>query len=263
MLELIDSHAHLNDKVFDKVHFDAEFFEQDGYLLKRVLTVGYDKESILKTMEIVNNNERIYGIVGCHPQDANEYDDKFEKLLITCSTHNKVVAVGEIGLDFYKEEHLKTREQQTQVFIKQLELAHKLKLPVVIHIRDAFPEALEILKNRKHLLKNGGLVHCFTGTIDDYKSIKELGLIFSVGGPITFKNAGNIIDVVKNCDINDLLIETDCPYLTPEPFRGRVKNQPIMVRFVFKKVAEIRNMQNKELERILLNNTNKLFKKLK
>lgn len=263
MLELIDSHAHLNDKFYNKIAFEDEFFEQDGYKLKRVLTVAYDKESIVKTMQLIDSNERVYGIIGCHPQDANDYDEEMERLLTTSATHERIVAIGEIGLDFYREEHAKNSAKQSQVFIKQLELAHKLSLPVVIHIRNAFPEALEILKENKHLLKNGGLVHCFTGTMEDYNSVKQIGLAFSVGGPITFKNAGSIIDVVKNCDLEDLLIETDCPYLTPEPFRGRVKNQPIMVRFVFKKIAEIRGLQEKQLERILLNNTYRIFKKLK
>lgn len=262
MLKIIDTHAHLNDKVYNRVVFEKDFFANEKYELEKVITVAYDKKSIAKTIDIINQNARVYGAIGVHPHEVKNYDQEVEDLIIYHASNKKVVAIGEIGLDYFREENKKQIELQKTIFVKQLHLAYNLGLPVIIHIRDAFLDAIQILKTHKKLLKHGGVVHCFTGEMHDYLEIQALGLKISVGGVITFNNADQIKNVVKHCNTSDLVIETDCPYLTPHPHRGREKNQPLYVSYVLEKVAEIKNLPLEKVAAAMISNTYQLFKRL-
>ena len=264
MLKYIDTHAHLTDEHFKGVHFDKEFFTQDGFEVFKTITVAYDKQSIYDVIELISKYDNIYGEIGVHPDDADCFDEEVVNLLKTAIENKKIVAIGEIGLDYYRKDGdlEKIKEKQKEVFIKQLEIAHELGLPVVIHSRDAIGDTLEILISHKHLLKHGAVLHCFSESLEVYKEIEKLGIVISVGGVVTFKNSKKLPDVLKYMKARDVLIETDCPYLTPEPFRGKSMNSPIFARYVIMKVAEIMGKEPAELCDITNENAFRIFTRL-
>lgn len=260
MEKLIDTHCHLNDEFFEgKVEEIVNNFKVCN--LKNAFVVGYDFDSCLKAVELANKYEKIYAIIGMHPSDCETWDLKFENFLVENLKNKKVLAVGEIGLDYHYENT--NKQKQKEVFVKQLEIANKLNLPIVIHVRDATGDLIEILKENKHLLNNGGVVHCFNESVETYKILKQFGFKFSFGGAITFKNSKNAPKLLSEVDINDVLLETDSPYLTPEPMRGKEKNQPKYVCYVAKKIAEIKNIDVQDLIKITNQNVCDVFKKFK
>lgn len=179
--------------------------------------------------------------------------------MIKNSTNEKVVAIGEIGLDYHFEPF--DKNQQMQVFTKQLELANQIKLPVQIHCRDAMKDMLKILNSNKQLLKQGGIVHCFSGNLNDLNQIQELGLKISLGGVVTFKNSKDLQNLIKDIPLEMIMFETDCPYLTPHPYRGKI-NEPKYMALNAKKVAELKNIPYKEMFEISTNNCLDVFKKI-
>ena len=174
----------------------------------------------------------------------------------------KCLAIGEIGLDYHFENNPE-QDYQKQLFIEQLTLADELGLPVVVHSRDALQDTLELLKAHKHLLKKGGLLHCYSYSAEMVDEFVELGLYFSFGGPCTFKNANKVVKSVQRVPATRLLSETDCPYLTPVPHRGEFPNQPKYVVHAVEKMAELRNQTAEELEKQIEENARRLFFKLK
>jgi TatD DNase family protein len=172
------------------------------------------------------------------------------------------VAVGEIGLDYHFEDNPAPTTQR-ELFVKQLQLADELGLPVVLHSRDAAQETLELLQANKHLLRNGGLMHCYSYSAEMTKDFLELGLSFSFGGPSTFKNAKKVVESVQRIPAHRILSETDCPYLTPVPFRGVFPNQPKNVKPIVENMAALRNENLEELKEKILQNAKNLFFKLK
>ncbi len=195
-----------------------------------------------------------------HPEHANAYNAEFEAFIEKNINNNKVLAIGEIGLDYYWNKD--NKQIQKQVLVSQLKLAHKHKVPFIIHCRDAIGDLITILNQNKNILEFGGVVHCFNESIESYKQLSALGLKFSFGGSITFKNSKNAPELLKVVDVNDILLETDCPYLTPEPLRGKEKNQPKNVWLVLNKIAEYKNMNLETLAEITNKNVYKVFKKL-
>ena len=257
---MIDTHCHLNDnKLIGRVDEIVNNFENDNLL--QVIVVGYDFISSKLAVDLSQKYENVYAEIGLHPSDAEKWNDEFEQFLIDNLNNEKVVALGEIGLDY----HYENFDKQTQIntFVKQLEIANKFKMPVVIHVRDAIGDLIEVLKQHKHLLGNGGVVHCFNESIESYKILKQFGFKFSFGGAITFKNAKNAPELLKIVDLDDVLLETDCPYLTPEPFRGKAINEPKFVKYVALKIAEYKNMEADEIIEQANKNTYKVFKKLR
>lgn len=260
MEKLIDTHCHLNDDYFwGNAEEYINNFENDN--LQYAFVVGYDFVSSKRALELAEKHENVYAIIGMHPSDAEKWNVEFEEFLTNNLPNKKVLALGEIGLDYHYENF--SKQTQKQVFIKQLEIANKLGVPIVIHERDAVGDVIDILRQNKHLLNNGGVVHCFNESVETYKIYKGFGLKFSFGGAITFKNSKNAPKLLAEVDVKDILLETDCPYLTPEPLRGKERNQPKNVFLVAKKIAEFKNMDLNELIKQTNKNVFSVFTKLK
>lgn len=260
MEKLIDTHCHLNDDYFwGNAEEYINNFENDN--LQYAFVVGYDFVSSKRALELAEKHENVYAIIGMHPSDAEKWNVEFEEFLTNNLPNKKVLALGEIGLDYHYENF--SKQTQKQVFIKQLEIANKLGVPIVIHERDAVGDVVDILRQNKHLINNGGVVHCFNESVETYKIYKDFGLKFSFGGAITFKNSKNAPKLLAEVDVKDILLETDCPYLTPEPLRGKERNQPKNVFLVAKKIAEIKNMDLNELIKQTNKNVLSVFTKLK
>lgn len=256
---LIDVHAHLNDERLENQIEDVLKRAKENKV-EKIICVGYNLQSSKKAIELAEKFDEVYASIGIHPNELQDFNENAEKFLIDNSAHKKVVSIGEIGLDYH---YLPCdKELQKKVFVRQLEIAYQCKLPIQIHSRDASQDTVEILKQHKNLLAYGGLVHCFSGSVEMLKEIEKLGLKISMGGVLTYKNARQTVDVIKALPLSMLTLETDCPYLSPVPFRSEL-NEPKNVKYVAQKVAEIRNIYLEEISKIASANTLELFKKLK
>ncbi len=252
MLEFVDVHTHLEMPEFDNDREEViKRATSDNFTF--ICTVGTEPKYWDKVKEISHNHKNIYFSVGLHPHEATIYSDKIEKRLLEYLKDDKCLMLGEIGLDFFK--NYSPKERQIEVFNKQLDIAEEINKPVMIHIRDAHEEAKKILKKRE--LK--GIIHCFSGNLEDAKFYISLGYLISIPGTITFKKAQNVYDVVKNIPIDYLLTETDAPFLAPEPYRGK-RNEPIFVKEIVKKIAEIKNLTIEDVCRSVKLNTLRAFR---
>lgn len=254
---IFDSHAHYDDEKFDQNRNELlKELQENGVIGAVNCSSSY--ESVGKTCEIINKWDFIYGAVGIHPENANEFSDKcikeFEDII---KNNKKIVAIGEIGLDYYWEEN-PSREIQKDVFRKQMQLAKKLKLPVIIHDRDAHKDTLEIMKEFEGVI---GTVHCFSGSVEFAKECLKLGYYIGVTGVVTFKNSKKLREVVKNVPLDRLLVETDCPYMAPEPNRGKT-NRSDYIEFVLDKIAEIKNVDGRDLNKQVNENLFRLMSKI-
>ena len=209
----VDTHCHINLKDYSEDFEDV--IERIEKRLDFVINIGFDLKSSEESLELAEKYSFIYAAIGVHPNDALTYNDSIEKQLEEMAKNKKVAAIGEIGLDYYRD--YTPKDVQKNVFRKQLELAEKLKKPVVIHCRDAYEDTINILKEYKNI---NGIFHSYSGSYDTAKLLIDR-FYFSISGPVTFKNARNIKEIVEKLPIEKILIETDSPYLTPEPFRGK------------------------------------------
>lgn len=249
MAKIFDTHSHYDDIKFDEVR-DELLSSLESRNVGKVITCGVDMPSSLRSKKLAEKYDYIYFAAGIHPENMDEAcDTDFIKDL---SEHEKCVAVGEIGLDYYFDPS--SAEKQKQVFEKQLILSKELNLPVIVHDRDAHADTLELLK--KHRPK--GVVHCFSGSPETAKEIVSLGMYIGIGGVITFKNAKRLPEVAKELSLDRILLETDCPYLAPEPFRGKLCNSA-MIEYTAKRLAEIRNISYEEVLEATFENAVNLF----
>ncbi|NLU36379.1 MAG: TatD family hydrolase [Clostridiales bacterium] len=249
-----DSHAHLDDRRFDRDRQALiESLPQRG--ISYVINVGADMESSEKSIELAQQYPFIYAAVGVHPHDAKDMKDSDLDALLEMAKHPKVAAIGEIGLDYYYDNS--PRDIQRKRFEDQLELSIKIGLPVIIHSRDAHGDTMEILKKYSSRLK-GCVLHCYSGSWEMAKVYADMGFMISLAGPVTFKNAVKSVEVAEKIDLDHLMIETDCPYLAPHPYRGK-RNEPGLVKLVAERIAEIRGMEMEEIARITLDNARKFF----
>lgn len=208
-----------------------------------ILDCASSYESIDKVCDIVNRWDFIYGALGIHPENADEFnDDVLNEIKEKIKANKKIIAVGEIGLDYYWDEN-PPREVQREVFRKHMELAKELNLPVVIHDRDAHEDTLNIMKEFPEVK---GTVHCFSGSVEFARECLKLGYYIGITGVITFKNAKKLVNVVKEVPLDRLLVETDCPYMAPEPNRGK-RNKSDYIEFIIEKIAEIKEIDPKQL----------------
>jgi TatD DNase family protein len=252
---LIDSHAHLEMPEF-KTDLEAVIQRAKQSGVEIILTVGTEKKDWVRALEIARTHPFIFAILGVHPHNAKEVDgDTYSTLRKLCQSE-KVKAYGEIGLDFFR--NLSPREVQLQRFREQIGLARELKLPIVIHDRDAHEETVEILTSEK-AYENGGVIHCFSGDYDMAKKCLDLGFAISVPGSITFKNAVEFQDIIKRLPLESILVETDAPYLTPVPFRGK-RNEPSYVRFTAQKIAEIKKVSFDRVAEVTSENALRVFR---
>lgn len=256
---LIDTHVHLSDKRFDDDREEViKGFAQNN--LEKVITVGYDFNSSTQGFDLSQKYESVYVAIGVHPHDAENYTEEFEVFARSVAQNKKVVSIGEIGLDYYNNPVPKF--VQKQVFVRQLQLADELKLPVIIHVRDAYQDAIDILKEYRHLLKHSGVMHCYGGSLELAQEVLKLGLYLGFDGPITFTNSNVADKVVKHLPKDKVLIETDCPYLAPHPYRGQ-RNEPKYVALVASKMSQVFEMDEQELIKQTNENAKNLFFKLK
>ena len=262
MIMYIDVHCHLTGGEYEELGGVKEVIrraEEQG--VGKVICSGFDLQSSLVAKKLSEQHENVYFCAGFHPSELDKYNEgDLERLTELCK-HEKCVAVGEIGLDYHFENN-PPRETQRKFFLAQMEIADKLGLPVVIHSRDAAQETLEFLQTHQALLKKGGLMHCYSYSAEMLEEFAKQGLHFSFGGPSTFKNAKKVQECVQRIPAHLLLSETDCPYLTPVPFRGVFPNEPKNVKYVVENMARLRNENEEELKKQILANAKELFFKL-
>ena len=252
---IFDSHCHLNDEnLYPRIDEVIEAAKKTG--VKKFLVVGYDKASSFLAVDIANRYEECYAAVGFHPTEIEGVTEQDYQDVISLLTNKKVVAIGEIGLDYHWVKDQALREQQKQWFIKQINLANEHHLPISIHNRESTEDCVEILK--ENTPKYVGVMHCYSGSVETMEVVIKLGLHIALGGTVTFTNAKTPKEVAEEVPLDKLLIETDAPYLTPHPHRGE-KNEPKYICLVLEEIARLKNMSKKHLEDVIYKNTCRLF----
>lgn len=248
-----DSHAHYDDERFDEDREELiESLKSKG--VDYIVNAAADMKSCFTSLELAHQYDFIFSSVGVHPHDVKDLTEKDIETMEKLAEDPKVVAVGEIGLDYYYDNS--PRDDQRQWFKRQLEMAKKLDLPVIIHSREASEETYDII------MASGvkeGVIHCFSGSLELAKEYVKRGFYIGVGGSLTFKNAKKTVRVVEGIDLDHILIETDCPYLTPIPHRGE-RNDSSYLQFVVAKIAEIKGVSVEEVAKISSENAKKLFR---
>lgn len=248
---MIDTHMHLTMKEFDDDREKIlEHFEQDG--MECAVEVGYDIVSSMKAVKLAESNPKIYAAVGVHPHDANKVQGDWLSFLKGMSRSSKIVAIGEIGLDYYRD--LSPRNVQKEVFEKQLKLAQNLEIPVIFHTRDAYDDMKEIVKN----YKVRGVVHSFNGSKKDADDFVKTGFYIGVGGIATYKKSNTLREIISRLPLDKILTETDSPYLSPQPMRGK-RNEPKNVRIILELLSQLFNTSFEKMEEVTTQNAKKLF----
>ena len=231
----IDTHSHLFDSAFD-LDRDLVIKECFNQNVGKLIVVGFDKETNKLALELCSKYANLYPTVGLHPTELSDYSDNFFVYLEDLIKDEKIVGIGECGLDYYWDDSKK--DLQKEVFKKQIELSLKYDKPLIIHSRDAIADTLEVLKSVNKPIK--GVMHGYSGSLEMAKEFVKLGLKLGIGGVLTFKNAKNVKEVVKELDLSNFVLETDCPYLTPTPYRGK-RNAPYYIPLIAKEMADIKN----------------------
>lgn len=250
---LFDTHTHLNDESFDNDR-DLLLEKIRNSNVQLLVNIGTNIKTSTESIELANKYDFIYATVGIHPHDViNANDDDLEKI-ITLAENKKVVAIGEIGLDYHYD--FTPKEKQIEYFIKQIEIANKLNLPFVVHSRDATKDTHDIIE--KYYNGNKFVLHCYSQNAEMVEKYNKLGAYISFSGSITFKNAKNLQESIKKVPQEKLLIETDSPYLTPIPFRGK-RNDPTKIENTAKFISEILNLDYKQICEITFNNGKKFY----
>ncbi|GHV02204.1 hydrolase TatD [Clostridia bacterium] len=255
---MIDTHVHLNDKRYENRADDiVAGFPAAG--LSAAVNIAYDRPSAEHALAQAQKYAPVYCALGVHPHDSKEYTDADGDYFLLKSKDPKTVAIGEIGLDYHYD--LSPRPAQREAFIKQLHIADKAGLPVIIHLREAAGEMLDLLQAHKSLYSHGLVLHCFSESREYAREVLNLGAYISFAGPLTFKKAEKTAEVARFVPADRYLIETDCPYLTPEPHRGET-NEPAYVRFVAEKLSVLRGVPFAQIEQETTENAEAIFKKL-
>lgn len=249
----IDTHTHLWDERFDEDR--QEILESLGGNLKYIVEIGVDSQTSQKAVSLAYQNNRVFAVVGVHPHEAKYMDDVVFKKIKELSKMDKVVGIGEIGMDLYK--NYSPPDIQKKCFIRLLNFATEVNLPIVLHIRDAYAQILDILKTES-IPKAGGVVHSFLSDYYHAKQFLDLKLFLGIGGPVTFKKNSSLRETLKKIPIEKIVIETDCPYMTPVPKRGH-RNEPAYVEYVAQEIAKTKNIPALDVEEILCENAVALF----
>ncbi len=284
-MKLVDVHAHLTDEKYVDLLEVIGRAEEAG--IEKIISAGCDFLSSQKAIQLAQTQQNIFATVGIHPENIadfesfgvqalknakNDFENEFAKIC-DLAKQKKVVAIGEIGLDYHYIDYLADQQHkfgdkitekqieeikslQKMAFEEQIQLANELEKPIVVHSRDAMGDTIEILK--KNSLKKESLLHCFSGSFESAKILMKLGFSFSFGGVVTFKNAKNVQEVVKNVSIENILLETDCPYMSPEPFRGQ-RNEPKNVVYVADMIARLKGISIEQVAKVTTENAMRLF----
>ncbi|WP_196592995.1 TatD family hydrolase [Pectinatus sottacetonis] len=250
---LVDTHAHLDDKQYDADR-DEVIKRAAADDVKFIINMGADIASSRKALVVADNYDIVYAAVGIHPEEADGMTSKDDYILSELAEGKKILAIGEIGLDYHFR--MDNKEKQKNVFVRQLDIARQLHLPVSIHARDAHGDLMQILKKEGRGVR--GTIHCYSGSMEMARELFKMGWYIGADGPLTFKNAAKLPEVVQKMPLERLLLETDCPYLAPVPKRGK-RNEPAFVKYTAQKVAELRNIAYEEVSRITTANAETLF----
>lgn len=251
---IIDSHCHLHDEKY-AADLDEVLIRAQQASITHMVSIGCDIRTTQAAKDIAHRIPQVYFTAGFHPHDAKDMSDASFLALKNLAQDEKCVAIGECGLDYYYEHSSPT--VQKEAFAKQIELAQELKLPVVIHLRDAFDDCINILNNYKNL-HGRVVIHCFSGTLLEAKVFWNMGFYISLSGIVTFKKPGDLLQVAKEIPLEQLLIETDAPYLSPHPFRGQ-RNEPALIRHTLAAIASARGGDALMLEETVYHNTKRFF----
>ena len=255
MTAIFDTHAHYDDKAFDEDREEL-LLSLPAQGIGRVVNVGSSLDSCKKTLELMDSYDYIYGAIGIHPSDTAELtEDDMDWLQARCS-HGKCVAVGEIGLDYYWDEP--ERELQKKWFVRQLELARQVEKPVIIHSREAARDTADIL-TAERAGEIRGVIHCYSYTKETAKVYLDMGFFFGIGGVLTFKNARKLKEVVEYIPMDRIVLETDCPYLAPEPDRGK-RNSSLKLPYVVSAMAQIKGLDEEEIRRVTWDKALRLYR---
>lgn len=241
---MIDTHCHLDIDDYDDV--EKVISNMNGNIM---VASGCNMKTNMRVLELTEKYSNIFGTIGIHPDEISSNIEEDLEFIEMCLNNPKIVGVGEIGLDYYWNKD--NKNEQKSAFIKQIRLAKKYNKPIVIHSREAAEDTYNIL--RDNLGNTKAILHCYSSSLEMAKKFKQLGIKFGIGGVLTFKNSSKLQDIVKELDLNDLVLETDSPYLTPEPYRGK-RNEPFNVIYVAKKIAEIKNISVEEVLEITSQN---------
>ena len=247
-----DTHAHLYSEYYDNIDFVINDANNRG--IKYIINAGIDANSNREVLELSSKYPNLYCVLGVHPEDVDTYYDADLQYIIDNLNNPKVVGIGEIGLDYYYTKE--NKEKQKEIFCKQLEVAEKYNLPVVVHSREATQDTIDCLK--KYKVK--GVIHAFSGSLETANIYIKMGFKLGVGGVVTFKNS-KLKEVFKEVDISNIVFETDSPYLSPEPLRGRVNN-PGNVDHIVKFISELKNVSIEELSKVSMDNVRYVFDKI-
>lgn len=251
---LFDTHAHLDDSRFNEDRdIIIKKLKEEGITF--VVNPGADVPSSLRAIELSKKHDFIYSAVGVHPHDVKDMDNETIDVLKSLAKNEKVVAIGEIGLDYYYDNS--PRDLQKKWFKEQILLANELKLPIIIHDRDAHQDTFDIIKENKND-DIGCVLHCFSGSLELAREYVKMGCLISIAGPVTFKNNKKTAEVVKEIPLEYLLIETDSPYLTPDPHRGK-RNDPSYVRYVAEKIAIEKGISYEKVCEATMENAKRFF----
>ncbi|TSO25752.1 TatD family hydrolase [Lactobacillus sp. LL6] len=252
-MQLIDNHTHLNDEPFrgkEEYYLDRA----EKLCVTKVICAGQDPDFNQRAIDLAQRFDNVYAMVGLNPDIAKNYDQDAEDKLIEQLQMPKVVALGEVGLDYYWDES--PRDKQQEVFRRQIELAHELKVPVDIHTRDAFEDCYKILKESN--LEYGAILHSFNGGVDWLNKFLDLNVMFSYSGVVSFTKAVEVHESAKVVPMDRFMVETDAPYLTPKPYRGR-QNEPAYVRYVAEAIAKIKDISLEEVADATYKNTERVY----
>ena len=253
---IFDTHCHLNsEELYERLDEVLENAKKVG--VDKFLVVGWNKESSFKAVEIAHRYEGIYAAIGFHPTDIDDVGEEDYKETMALVNDPKVVAVGEIGLDYHWVKDPIQREKQKEWFIKQINFANEHKKPISIHNREAFEDCLKILKEHRPLYS--GVMHCYSGSVELLRDVLDLGLYIGLDGPLTFTNAKTPKEVCEEVPLNRLLVETDSPYLSPHPLRGTV-NEPKNIALVIDEITRIKGLSKKHILDVIYQNSCELFK---
>ena len=251
---LIDTHVHLNAEQYEEDVVEViESARRAG--VNRMVVVGFDTPTIERAIELAETYSFIYAVIGWHPVDAIDCTQKELDWIESLASHPKVVGIGEMGLDYYWDKS--PREVQQQLFRKQIQLAKRVNLPIVIHNREATADVVRILKEEEAATV-GGIMHCFTGSVEVARECIAMNFLISLGGPVTFKNAKQPKKVAEEIELEHLLVETDAPYLTPHPYRGK-RNEPKHVLLVAEEIAKLKGISYEEVAKQTTRNAEKIF----
>ncbi|MBE5934846.1 MAG: TatD family deoxyribonuclease [Lachnospiraceae bacterium] len=252
---IFETHAHYDDKAFDLDREELlQQLPEEG--IKYVVNVAANMEGSRKNLEIVNKYDYIYGTVGVHPSDTEELNEETYKELEELSNNDKIIAVGEIGLDYYWDEP--DRSIQKKWFERQIDLSKRINKPIVVHSRDAAKDTLDVIKATK-AYEVGGVIHCFSYGVEIAREYLNMGYYIGVGGVVTFKNGKKLKEVVEYAPLDRIVLETDCPYLAPMPFRGK-RNDSTKLQYVIEEIAVIKNITPEEVKKVTYNNAINMYK---